>query len=89
MLHFSGMLPGRLLLCSLGQDFGYVHDADRLSLAAQQTIEVHQARHVGRGNYLAAGLLMIVNSIEAHHARDGFFAYGKCTAEPATFVRPL
>ena len=50
------------------EDFGDVHDADRFLLAADEAVEVHQARHVGRRQHFGAGPLVVGDSIEAHHA---------------------
>ena len=56
----GGSDPQALSACArIGEDFGYVHHADWFFLTADESIEVHQARHVARDDISRAGLLMV------------------------------
>jgi hypothetical protein len=67
--------------------FGDVLYANRLFLASDQPVKVHQARHIGRRQHFSAGTFVINNAVAAHHAGDRFLGDGEQTAEAAAFVR--
>ena len=71
---------------SCGEYFGDVLHANRFLLAADQSFEVHQARHIGRRQNVRTGSFMVGDAVATHHARNGFFGNGKQAAEAATFV---
>ena len=66
-----------------------MHDLDRLLLAVNETVHVHEAAHVSGRHDFGSGLFVIVDAVEAHHAGDRFFGDGERAAEAAAFVGSL
>jgi hypothetical protein len=63
-----------------------VRDANREFLAPGESLEVHQARHVGGRNDLSTVANMIVQTIAAHLHGKGFFAHGERSSKAAAFI---
>src|SRR5262249_50719032 len=73
---------------SLIQDLRHVHDAQRLARAPQQPIAGPEAGHIGPGDDLGAGALVIGDAILAHHAAQRLLGDGERPAEAAALVGP-
>lgn len=68
------------------EDLRDVLEAEGETPAAGQTFEVHEAGHVDGGDDFGAGLLMVGEAVESHHAGDGFLGDGEGSAEAAALV---
>jgi hypothetical protein len=78
----------RLVLRSKGggHDLSYVLNPDGLFLAPNQSVEVHQARHIGRRQNFCPRALVIEYAVAAHHAGNGFLGDGEQASEAAAFI---
>jgi len=65
-----------------------VHHALRLIGAADQAVEMHEARHIESGDDFGAGAGVVLNAVAAHKAGDGFFSHGEGAAETAALIGP-
>src|ERR1700690_985719 len=65
-----------------------MHDALRLVVAADQAVEMHEARHIESGDDLGAGFSVVLNAVAAHEARGALLCHGKGAAETAALIRP-
>jgi hypothetical protein len=78
-------------LCRRGsafdQQLGNMQHAQWFLLAANQSTQVHQTRHVGGCQHFRSGCAMIGDPISSHQARHGLFGHCKCSAETAAFIR--
>lgn len=66
-----------------------MHHFQRFFLPRDQSVQMHQARHVPGGDDFRAGVFVVVNAVESHHARDRLLGDGERAAEAATFVGPF
>lgn len=71
------------------QDLSDVNDANRFVLSADDSIKVHQAAHVGRGNELGFCVDMVGDSVASHHCRNVWFIDRKRSAETTAFIDTL
>jgi hypothetical protein len=65
-----------------------MHDALRLIGAADEAVEVHEARHIESGNHLRAGLGVVLDTVASHEAGNGFLSHGEGAAEAAALIGP-
>ena len=65
-----------------------MHDALRLTVAADQAVEMHEARHIESGDDFCTGAGVVLNTVAAHKAGDGFLPDGEGAAEAAALIGP-
>ena len=65
-----------------------MHDALRLIGAADETVEMHEARHIKSGYDLGAGAGVVLNTVASHEAGNGFLSDGERAAEAAALIGP-
>jgi hypothetical protein len=65
-----------------------VHHALRLIGAADQAVEMHEARHIESGDYFGAGAGVVLDSVASHEAGDGFLSDSEGAAEAAALIGP-
>lgn len=58
-------------------------------LSPEQTLQMHQAGHIGSGQDFRTGPLMVEQAVFPHHGRNGRFRDGKRPSEATALVRTL
>jgi hypothetical protein len=56
--------------------------------AADQAVEMHEARHVESGNDFGASAGVVLDTVAAHEAGDGFLSHGEGAADAAALIWP-
>jgi len=65
-----------------------MHDALRLITAANQAIEMHEARHIESCDDLGAGFRVVLDTVAAHKARYAFLSDRESAAKAAALIGP-
>ena len=65
-----------------------MHDALRLIGAADEAVEMHEARHIESGDDLGAGAGVVLNTVASHEAGNGFLSHREGAAETAALIGP-
>ena len=65
-----------------------MYNALRLMGPADQAVQMHQARHIESGDDFGAGMDVVLDTVAAHEAGDGFFSHREGAAKTAALIGP-
>ena len=65
-----------------------MNDALRLIVAADQAVQMHEARHIESGDDFGTSAGVVLNTVAAHEARDAFLRHREGAAEATALIGP-